>query len=320
MRTPLTLALLLCAPRLLAQTPNDEAEAQLRRGVELRRAGRDAESLDAFARAYSLQRGPRMAAQWGLACQATGRWAQAEALLREALAAGDDPWVTRNREALERARDVATRHLATVELLGGPEGAQVRLNGDAAGSLPLPTPLRALAGTTVIEVSAEGYEPLTLRFSTAPGEVLRERVQMVPRPPPAPVVAPVVAPVTAPAPVVAPPPRVVSEPSRVGRTWAAVAWVGAGVFGAIGVTALVLREDAVASYNQSCDVGDARGDCGSLRDRGLVSTGAAAVSLPVAALLTGAGALLWVSGRGASRPGALRCAPTLAGLQCGARF
>ncbi len=65
MRIPLTLALLLCAPRLLAQTPNDEAEAQLRRGVELRRAGRDAESLDAFARAYSLQRGPRMAAQWG---------------------------------------------------------------------------------------------------------------------------------------------------------------------------------------------------------------------------------------------------------------
>ncbi len=104
------------------------------------------------------------------------------------------------------------------------------------------------------------------------------------------------------------------------RSWATVAFVGAGVFGVLGVTALVLREDAIAGYNQSCDSGDARGDCGSLRDRGMLSTGVTAVSLPVAALLAGAGALLWVNGRPSPRASALRCAPTLGGLQCGLRF
>ncbi|MFO0624594.1 MAG: tetratricopeptide repeat protein [Polyangiales bacterium] len=325
---PFALVLLVAGGGLAAQTPGDEAEAQLRRGVELRRAGRDAESLDAFERAYGLQRGPRTAAQWGLACQATGRWAQAETLLREALAAPDDPWVARNRDALVRARDVASRHLATVELLGGPVGAQVRVNGDAAGVLPLSTPLRTLSGTTLVEISAAGYEPLTLRFNTEPGEVLRERVQMVPRPPPAPVVVAPPPPVLAPPPVIAPPPVVVPvrppddtrEPTRPGRAWAIAAWAGAGVFAALGVTALIVREDAIGGYNQSCDAGDARGDCGTMRDRGLVGAGAAAVALPVAALLTGAGALLWVSGRPVARSTALRCLPTVAGMQCGLRF
>ncbi len=332
MRRSLLLALLVFAAPISAQTPNDAAEVQLRRGVELRRAGRDAESLEAFSQAYALQRGPRMAAQWGLACQATGRWAQAEALLREALGAPDDPWVARNREALERARDVASRHLATVELLGGPDGAQVRLNGEVAGVLPLRDPLRVLAGTTALEVVAEGFEALTLRFNTLPGEVLRERVQMVPRPPPTPpppppaaVPAPAAAPPPAPAPAAVPAPLPLpgteaTVSSRLGRTWASASWVGAGVFVALGVTALALREDAIGNYNQRCDLGDARGDCGALRDRGLFSTGAAVVSLSVAALFAGAGALLWVSDRAAPRTGALRCLPAPGGMQCGVRF
>ena len=89
------------APAAAQETP---ATALLREGIELRRAGRDAEALARFERAHAVEPSPRTLAQMGLAEQALGRWVRAEAHLRAALAPRDDAWIERNRAALDAAR------------------------------------------------------------------------------------------------------------------------------------------------------------------------------------------------------------------------
>jgi len=61
--------------------------AQISRGVALRRQGRDASALEVFQSAWRSSRAPRALAQVALAEQALGRWVAAEAHLVEALAA-----------------------------------------------------------------------------------------------------------------------------------------------------------------------------------------------------------------------------------------
>src|SRR3982751_2270792 len=90
------LAVVLIAGALVGaarQARADDAEPLIRRGIELRRAGRDAEALEQFRQANQLAPSPRAAAQIGLAEQALGRWLDADGHLRAALAAPSDPWI-----------------------------------------------------------------------------------------------------------------------------------------------------------------------------------------------------------------------------------
>src|SRR5438105_4526034 len=79
----------------------EDAEALIRQGNELRRAGQDEEALPLFARAYAVAPAPRTRALLGLAQAATGRWLDAEASLQGALAAAADPWIQRRRGDLD---------------------------------------------------------------------------------------------------------------------------------------------------------------------------------------------------------------------------
>ncbi len=328
MKTTVTaslLALLCVAPSVSAQT--DPVEEHLRRGVDLRRTGREAEARAEFEAAYAQRREPRTAAQLGLACQAGGEWVRADALLREALAAPTDAWIARNLAALEGARALAERHLATVHLVSDLAGVQVRVNGADAGVLPLAAPLRVLAGSVTLELSAEGYEPLTLRFVTAAGETLRERATLravppaPPPPPPAAVTAPPPAAVTAPPPVLVAPVAVAHRPAA--SPWPALsvgAFAGAAVFVVAGVTALVLRETEAADYNQQCDAGDARGACGDLRDRSVGLGTAAWVMLPVGALLAAAGTFFVTRGAPPRTTGRATCGAGSASVHCAFTF
>lgn len=324
MKAPVTaslLALLLSPPAAFAQT--DPVEERLRRGVDLRRAGHEDEARAEFEAAYGLRREPRTAAQLGLACQAGGEWVRADALLREALAAPTDAWITRNRAALEGARAMAERHLATVHLVGDVAGARVRVNGADAGALPLAAPLRVLAGSVTLELSAEGHEPLTLRFVTAAGETLRERATLRPIPPAAPPPPPPPPPpvVTRPPPVVVAPPVVTPRPAA--SPWlvpAVGAFAGAAVFVVAGVTALALREGSASDYNRQCDAGDASGDCGVLRDRTVGLGTAGWVMLPVGALLAVAGVVFVTRGAPSRATSQATCGAGAASVHCAFTF
>jgi len=291
-----------------AQTTGDAAvEEHLRRGVELRRSGQDEAAFAEYEAAYAARSEPRTAAQLALVCQATGRWLRAEALLRESLATPADPWIVRNRAALDGALAVVVRHLATVEVVADVPGAIVRINGEEVGPLPLRGGVRVVAGSVSVEVAAEGYEALVRRFVTSPGETVRERLSLVRAASPVVPVA-VVAPAPVVVPVVGPAARVVVDRGPL-RALSVGAFVGAGVLVAAGVTAVVLREVAAAGYNEDCDPGDARDRCGTLRDQETTAQATAWVTLPLGAVLAATGVYLSLRGRSA--------APASAGVACG---
>jgi hypothetical protein len=154
--------------------PAADAETLMRQGIELRRAGKDAEALGVFQRAYALDGAPRALAQVGLAEQALGKWGLADQHLRQALASSADTWVRKNRAVLEDALKVIGHHVGVVEVSGSPAGAEVRIDGELVGRLPLPGPVSVTAGGIAIEVRAPGFLTIARAATVDVGELTRE--------------------------------------------------------------------------------------------------------------------------------------------------
>lgn len=145
-----------------------EADALLRGGVELRRAGRDAEALDAFRKAFALSPTPRARAQLALAEQALALWVESERDLKAALEAPEDPWVRQNKEALERALRVIGAKLAWITVRSNEPGAMVFVNGREEGAAGSLGELRVVAGQVVVELRLDGRPPVSRNLSVAP--------------------------------------------------------------------------------------------------------------------------------------------------------
>lgn len=137
---------------------SEKAEQLIRSGNALRRNGQDARALPMFQQAYELSRTPRTAAQLGLAELALGYWDAAADHLTEALTSGRNPWVDKNRSAIDASLTQAKSHLASVVVKGGPAGAEVLVNGKSVGTLPLSEPVRVNEGRIETEVRASGYK------------------------------------------------------------------------------------------------------------------------------------------------------------------
>jgi hypothetical protein len=164
----------------------DDVDALVNHGVELRKAGKDREALTEFQRAAQTSRTPRVVAQIALAEMALGTWVDAEEHLLEALAHPDDPWIRKNRAALEKARATADTHLGSLEIWGTPAGAEVAVDGRVAGTFPLPKPIRLSAGAVTVTVRATGYYPATRTLQVDAADLVREHVDLSPVPAAAP--------------------------------------------------------------------------------------------------------------------------------------
>lgn len=164
------LTALLSARMAVAQPIARDVEAVLREGIAHRVAGRDEEAVARFEAAYAMHPAPVTAGQLALACQAVGRWLDADRYFREALAHPEDDWVRRHRRALDEAYGRVQRHVGELELRGGPAGATVWIDQEPRGTLPLDAPLRVRAGELALEVRAEGYLPFARVVSVAAGE------------------------------------------------------------------------------------------------------------------------------------------------------
>lgn len=175
-------------PLLAAPTepnsPADEAaevEDLIARGIVLRRAGDDARALALFQRADELQpRSTRIRVHLAAACQALGRWEEADRYLSLALEDPADPYVQKHQGILAAARHTIDAHMASLELTGEPSGAQVWLNGRALGTLPLARPVRAEAGIYTLEARLRGHYPVTRSLALAGGVLTRERLALAP--------------------------------------------------------------------------------------------------------------------------------------------
>jgi hypothetical protein len=159
-------------------SPTDDAEPLVQEGIAFREQSRDSQALEKFQRAYRIAQTPRIVAQIGAAEQALGRWTEAEVHLSQALGTADDPWIVKNRSTIESALVVIGAHLGSLEILGSPAGAEIRVEGGIAGTLPLVRPLRLPAGRTTIEVRAPGYFVATRTVPIDAGKLTRETVDL----------------------------------------------------------------------------------------------------------------------------------------------
>jgi tetratricopeptide (TPR) repeat protein len=159
-----------------------ESDALILEGLKLREQGKDDEALKLFVRAQELAPTPRALAQRALAEQALGNWIQAEIHLSQALAVADDPWITRHRQALDGALAVIGEHLGYLQVNGGVAGAELRLDGRLAGTLPLSSPLRVVTGRPLLEVTLAGYYPVRREIAIRPGSLSTEAIELVPAP------------------------------------------------------------------------------------------------------------------------------------------
>ena len=156
------------------QTP----DALVAEGLRLRQEGRDQEAAERFERAHELDGSPRALAQLALAEQALGRWVRAEAHLTEALARGDDPWISGHRAVLTTAIETIRRNVGQLAVDANVEGAAIAVNGRAVGTAPL-APVTVEIGTAVVEITAPGYVPLQRSASVRAASLTRMRVDLV---------------------------------------------------------------------------------------------------------------------------------------------
>jgi hypothetical protein len=168
--------LMILIPGAAVASGAGDADVAIKRGVDLRRKGDDVQALEEFKKAYDLGKSPRALGQMGFAEQALGRWRDAEEHLTQALADAEDGWIKKNRSTLERSRAAVAAHLGSLEVLGGPEGAEIRFEGRVIGTLPMAHPLRVAAGTIGVEVRQNGYLPSTRSVTIVVGELTRETV------------------------------------------------------------------------------------------------------------------------------------------------
>jgi hypothetical protein len=321
------------------QTGAGDEEALIKRGLELREKGDDEAALGEFRRAEALSHSGRALAQVALAEQALGHWADAEAHLGEALRHDREPWVARNLHLLQPALADIRSHLGSLELSGGPAGADVLVNGAHAGTLPVAA-IRVPAGSVALEVRAPGHLPMSRTVIVPAGGLAREPVVLVPVPAseqPSPPASPVHLDGSPPGPAGG-----AAVPPAAGG-WSGRRMLGAGLVAggvaslAVGIVFHVMRNGHASDFNGAGCIDDngqisgpAASNCSSRYDDVQHAQDFAIAGYAGAALLGGVGTYLWLTDRGtgdastrdsSARSGALACG--LGGgfsLACGGRF
>jgi hypothetical protein len=261
LRSSIVLALGLILVNGSALAAGDD-EAFIEKGIELRKEHRDAEALEQFRRAESIRPTARIKAQIALAEQAIGKWVEAERDLTAALAAPDDRWIASRATALRGSLDAIRQHLGTLVVRANVDGAELWLNGERLGELPM-SRVRAPSGTVHVEVRAKGYEPALRNLDLEPGTTVTTELMLLRVPEPASPVVVQTVPVEVPP---APPPRMKTQ--RI-LAWSALG--GAGVMLGGALVAQVVHNQAASTYNDNglCSVpGTWRDDrCGGYRDK-----------------------------------------------------
>lgn len=189
---PISLSLVAAAVALsggVAHAQSGDSEATLRRAVERCRRGDFDAARGLFEEAFRDDPTGHTLGEMGMCAQREGRWVEAEGWLDAALAT-DDPWVRRRRGAIEESLTEVRRHLGRVLLTGAPEGAEVRIGGRRAGTLPMSASVRVAAGLVELEVRAEGHLAWRQMVEVLPGAsferaVTLEALQAPEAPPPA---------------------------------------------------------------------------------------------------------------------------------------
>jgi Tetratricopeptide repeat/PEGA domain len=165
-----------------AAARDTDIDAIVQHGIELRRAARDVEALAEFTRALALEPGStRVRIHLAATYQALGQWPQADDYLDGVLKETDDAYVERHRARLLRAQFFVREHLGELGVIGQPAGAEVLVNGQRIGTLPMSRPVRLPVGSYVLEARMEGYYSASRPIALTNRSPLRESLELTPR-------------------------------------------------------------------------------------------------------------------------------------------
>lgn len=175
-------ALLALAAGTARGAPPSPAEKQaqplVERGLEALRGSQYGLALEHFKQAYDIWPVPAVEARMGFAEQGLSLWIDAERHLERALQAGEDRFVAQNRKTIERALAEVRKHLGHLLVTGGPEGAQVKIDGITRGLLPVAGPVRTVEGEWPVEISHPGFTTQRHLVRVSPGQTLALDVQL----------------------------------------------------------------------------------------------------------------------------------------------
>ncbi|MDX2087885.1 MAG: PEGA domain-containing protein [Kofleriaceae bacterium] len=156
----------------------DDVDALIKQGVALMAKRDYVAAMDVFRRAHEIAPSPRTFAQIGFVHMAMARWVEAEDQLLQAIAEREDKWARRNRAVLEDSLRKVRDHLGYLEVAGQPAGAEVRVDGELVGLLPLRRPLRMAVGDPAVIVTAPGHEKFQGTTHVTAGETARMRIDL----------------------------------------------------------------------------------------------------------------------------------------------
>jgi tetratricopeptide (TPR) repeat protein len=187
--------------------PDQRAAALVDEGMALQAAGSLQAALDKYKEAQTIHPTPRAQAQMGLTAESMGDLGAAERDIAQALSMRKDPWVKENRRKLQTALNRLKRQLATLDITGKPQGAEVFVNERSQGKLPLVAAVRVGGGTITVRAKKDGYRDFEQVLDLPPRAKRIIKIDMEEAP------VPIAAPVPVPAPVPAEPPAQAAVPA-----------------------------------------------------------------------------------------------------------
>ncbi|MEO8177810.1 MAG: PEGA domain-containing protein [Deltaproteobacteria bacterium] len=308
-----------------------EVEAILKRGIQLRRDGQDEAALAVFQEAEAqAPNSVRVLLHVATAAQAASKWLLADEYLKKADSHNNDPYYVRYRAEIDEVRSTTAQRVGHFRAVGDPSGAEVILNGQVVGTLPMENPKTLEAGTYVLEVNKPGFYRLRRPISVPGGVLTRETVELNERTGTGP-----------------DPGDGSGAPAEPPSFWASsgMTWTLAGVAAAAGVTSGVsffLRERAADHWNDNSrclsstpvDQNARREElCSSVRNDIDTAEQVGIVSGVVGVAFAGAALTHWLATGGSSEPevdstarrehkstGSVQCSPGLMNVVCSGSF
>ncbi|MGA2447317.1 MAG: PEGA domain-containing protein [Polyangiaceae bacterium] len=154
----------------------DEA---ISRGISLRRAGNDEAALAVFLDVE--KRDPtsvRVLLHISTAALAIGKWVMAYNYLQKASAHKDAPYYQRHLAAIENVARTIGERVGQFRVRGSPAGAEVRLNGEIVGLLPMNVSAVLETGLYTLEVSRPGYFSVRRPITITAHELAQEEIDL----------------------------------------------------------------------------------------------------------------------------------------------
>jgi tetratricopeptide (TPR) repeat protein len=144
-----------------------EAKKHFDRAMELNNDGQVAEAVIEFKRAYEIAPQHTVLYNLGQAYITLAKPVEAVAALQRYLDEGGKDIKPARRAEVEQEIARQTTRIATLEIRGLPDGAQVRVNGADVGKAPLGKWISVGIGDHVVSATAEGYDPAEVKVTVA---------------------------------------------------------------------------------------------------------------------------------------------------------